>query len=48
MNKLFDLADVLSITTGRLVSPRHMAGVYEIIDFFFGPNPPAAAGLLSP
>ncbi len=29
----FDLGDILSITTGRLVSPRHMQGVYDILNF---------------
>lgn len=29
----FDLGDILSITTGYLVSPRHMAGVYDILDY---------------
>lgn len=32
----FDLADILSITTGRLVSPRLMEGVYEILSFMTG------------
>lgn len=34
--KEFHLGDVLSITTGRLVSPRHMDGVYEILNFMTG------------
>jgi hypothetical protein len=25
----FHIGDILSITTGRLVSPRHMDGIYE-------------------
>ena len=29
--KDFHLGDVLSITTGCLVSPRHMGGVYDIL-----------------
>jgi hypothetical protein len=34
--KTFHLGDVLSITTGRLVSPRHMEGVYDILDWMTG------------
>jgi hypothetical protein len=34
--KKFDLGDVLSITTGRLVSRRHMDGVYDILSFMCG------------
>ena len=32
----FDLGDVLSITTGRLVSPRHIDGVYDILNHIMG------------
>ena len=32
----FHIGDVLSITTGLLVSPRHMAGVYDILDYMEG------------
>jgi len=32
----FHLGDVLSITTHRLVSPRHIAGVYDILNFMTG------------
>lgn len=32
----FHLGDVLTITTGRLVSPRHMDGVYDILSFMTG------------
>lgn len=32
----FDLGDVLSVTTGRLVSPRHIAGVYDILGHVTG------------
>jgi len=32
----FDLGDVLSVTTGRLVSPRHIDGVYDILGFLTG------------
>lgn len=34
----FDLGDVLSITTGHLVSRRHMDGVYDILNFMTGDN----------
>src|SRR3989344_6645903 len=34
--KEFHLGDVLSITTGRLVSPRHIDGVYDILTFMTG------------
>ena len=34
----FHVSDVLSITTGRLVSTRHMDGVYDILDFMTGDN----------
>jgi hypothetical protein len=33
MNKTFHLGDVLSITTGRLVSPDGIDGVYRICDY---------------
>ena len=36
--KLFDLGDVLTITTGLLVSRRHMDGVYEILNHMTGEN----------
>jgi hypothetical protein len=36
--KKFHLGDVLSVTTGRLVSPRHMDGVYDILNFMTGDN----------
>jgi hypothetical protein len=32
----FDLGDVLSITTGRLVSPRRMKGVADILSYMTG------------
>jgi len=32
----FHIGDILSITTGRLVSPRHIEGVYDILDFMTG------------
>ncbi len=34
--RLFDLGDILTITTGRLVASRHMAAVYEVLDFMTG------------
>lgn len=34
----FHLGDVLSITTGRLVSNRHIDGVYDILNFMTGDN----------
>ena len=34
----FHLGDILSVTTGRLVSPRHMEGVYDILNFMTGNN----------
>jgi hypothetical protein len=34
--KLFHIGDVLSLTTGRLVSPQAMDGVHEILDFLTG------------
>ena len=33
MTRNFHLSDILSITTGRLVSTRHMEGVYEILNW---------------
>ena len=36
--KEFHLGDVLSITTGRLVSSRHIDGVYDILNFMTGDN----------
>jgi len=36
--KLFHLGDILSITTGRLVSKRHVQGVYNILDFMTRDN----------
>jgi hypothetical protein len=34
--KTFHLGDILSITTGRLVSPRHMEGIHDILDWMTG------------
>jgi hypothetical protein len=36
--RTFHLGDILSITTGRLVSPRHIDGVYDILNFMTGDN----------
>lgn len=38
LTKEFSLGDVLSITTGRLVSERHMDGVYDILNWMTGDN----------
>lgn len=35
-SKLFHLGDILSITTDKLVSPRLMGGVYDILNFMTG------------
>jgi len=35
----FHLGDILSITTGRLVSPRHMEGVLDILTWMAGERP---------
>lgn len=34
----FHLGDILSITTGLLVSPRHIDGVYDILNWMTGDN----------
>ena len=36
--KKFHLGDILSVTMGRLVSPRHMDGIYDILNFMTGDN----------
>jgi hypothetical protein len=36
--RTFPLADILSITTGRLLSRRHMDGIYDILNFMTGDN----------
>jgi len=38
MSKKFHLGDVLSITSGKLVSPRLMDGVYDILNYMTGEN----------
>jgi hypothetical protein len=35
-SRTFHLGDILSITTGRLVSPRHMDGVCDILGWMTG------------
>jgi hypothetical protein len=37
-SKDFHIGDILSITTGRLVSLRHMDGVYDILNWMTGDN----------
>lgn len=34
--KRFHIGDILSITTSRLVSPRHIDGVYDILNWMTG------------
>jgi hypothetical protein len=34
----FHLGDILSITTGRLVSPRHVEALYDVLNFMTGDN----------
>ena len=36
--KTFHLGDILSVTTSRLVSPRHIDGVYDILNWMTGDN----------
>ena len=36
MTRQFDLGDILSITEGSLVSPRHIGGVYDILGYMTG------------
>jgi len=36
--KKFHISDVLSVTTSRLVSTRHMEGLYDILGFMTGEN----------
>lgn len=37
-SKQFHLGDVLSVTTGRLLSPRLMDGIYDILNFMTDDN----------
>lgn len=34
--KTFHIGDILTITTGCLVSPRHVDGIYDILNFMTG------------
>ena len=34
--KNFHIGDILSVTTGKLVSPRHIGGVYDILNWMTG------------
>jgi hypothetical protein len=34
----FHIGDILSITSGKLVSPRHIGGVYDILNWMTGDN----------
>jgi len=36
--KQFHISDVLTVTTGKLVSSRHIDGVYELLNFLTGDN----------
>ena len=36
--RTFHIGDILTITTGRLVSPRHVDGIYDILNFMTGDN----------
>jgi hypothetical protein len=33
VSRTFHLGDILSVTTGRLVSPRHIGGIHELLDY---------------
>lgn len=37
-DRQFHLGDILTITTGLLVSPRHVDGIYDILNFMTGDN----------
>lgn len=34
----FHIGDILSVTTGRLVAPRHVDALYDILNFMTGDN----------
>jgi hypothetical protein len=36
--RTFHLGDILTITTGRLVSPRHVDGIYDILNWMTSDN----------
>lgn len=38
LGKKFHIGDVLSVTTGRMVSPNHMGGIYGILNYMTGDN----------
>lgn len=38
IGRTFHLGDILSITTGHLVSPRHVEGIYDILDYMTRDN----------
>lgn len=38
MTQTFHLGDILSISTGYLVAPEHIDGVYKILNFMTGDN----------
>lgn len=38
LTRSFHIGDILSITDGCLVSPRHIEGVYDILNFMTGDN----------
>jgi hypothetical protein len=51
--KTFHIGDILSVTTERLVSPRHIDGVYDILNWMTGDSLfthqlPRAAGECAP
>lgn len=35
-SRIFHIGDILSVTTGKLVSRRHIEGVYDILNFMTG------------
>jgi hypothetical protein len=36
MSKAFHIGDLITVVTGRLVSPEHIVGVYNVVDFVTG------------
>lgn len=44
--KSFDLSDILSVTTGRLVSTRHMDGIYDVVAWVAKDDGVTTLGLL--
>jgi hypothetical protein len=36
--RTFDIGDVLSVTTGKLVTRRHIDGIYDILGYMTGEN----------